>query len=397
MLCRFNPHLRYTFQAVPASPTKLPTITQVQKAFARYPIMEIVIPPTTMDFEFNNSNSRPSSLYMSAPSTPKRFGEFYFSAPTSPSRGVSEFYRDEFPMRNESRAGGTRDEAAAEFAFDFCEELERSSLPADELFDGGKIRPFKPPSRLQIGRKAEAYTTPSSPLLLSPKSPRSQGKKTFLGVFSPRRKKDSDTFAMEVENTRRKTEHERGRERSTDISSSNSGHRVSRSLSPFRVSESPWEEQEKTQQNTKQPSLNSKASFSSTAVLSSSSSSSSSKSSSKKWSLKDFLLFRSASEGRATDKKDPFRKFSPALHKRHEDFKNSSFLSPDTSGSVGRSRRGPVSAHELHYTVNKAVSEDLKKKTFLPYKQGILGRLAFNPAVHALANGFGSFTRHEPR
>ncbi|XP_018846639.1 uncharacterized protein LOC109010310 [Juglans regia] len=350
--------------------------------------MEIVIPPTTMDFDFNNSNSRPSSLYMSAPSTPKRFGEFYFSAPTSPSRGVSEFYRDEFPMQNESRAGGTREEAAGEFAFDFCEELERSSLPADELFDGGKIRPFKPPSRLQIGRKAEAYTTPSSPFLLSPKSPRSQGKKTFLGVFSGRRKKDSDPFAIELENTRRKTEHERGRERSTDISSSNSGRRASRSLSPFRVFESPWEEQEKTQQNTKQPSLNSKASFSSTAA----SSSSSSKSSSKKWSLKDFLLFRSASEGRATDR-DPFLKFSPALHKRHEDFKNSSFRSPDTSGSVGRSRRGPVSAHELHYTVNKAVSEDLKKKTFLPYKQGILGRLAFNPAVHALANGFGSFTR----
>ncbi|KAJ6685925.1 hypothetical protein OIU79_015853 [Salix purpurea] len=53
----------------------------------------------------------------------------------------------------------------------------------------------------------------------------------------------------------------------------------------------------------------------------------------------------------------------------------------------------PVSAHELHYTANKAVSENLKKKTFLPYKQGFFGRLAFNPAAHALGNGFGTSSR----
>lgn len=103
---------------------------------------------------------------------------------------------------------------------------------------------------------------------------------------------------------------------------------------------------------------------------------------SKKWSFKDLFLFRSASDGRALDR-DPLKKYS-ILRKGGEDVRNLSLR--DKSGSK---RKGRVSAHELHYTVNRAVSNDMKKKTFLPYKQGILGRLAFNPTVHALANGFG--------
>ncbi|KAL4649752.1 hypothetical protein ACB092_01G037000 [Castanea dentata] len=366
--------------------------------------MEVVIPASRMDFDFNNS--RPSLPHLTAPSTPRRIGEYYFSAPSSPTR-LSEFYQDlnEFSRMNESyeRKGnvpsmvpfdweekpgtpklpkgssGTKDEDA--FAFDFSEDLEKASLSADELFDGGKIRPLKPPPRLQLGNKVNEYTSQKSPLL-SPRSPRSaisQGRKMVLGAFSPRRKKDTDPFAKAVENTRTQAGQERGRERTPAKSSS-------------KVVDVPWEEEEeaaeeeKTQQSTKQSSLNSKAS------ISAANSSSSSSKSSKKWSLKDFLLFRSASEGRATDK-DPFRKYS-ALYKRHEDTKIASFRSTDNSGSVTSSkRRGPVSAHELHYTTNKAASEDLKKKTFLPYKQGILGRLSFNPAIHALANGFGTLAR----
>ncbi|KAK7830795.1 hypothetical protein CFP56_027931 [Quercus suber] len=284
--------------------------------------MEVVIPASRMDFDFNHS--RPSLPHLSAPSTPRRIGEYYFSAPSSPTR-MSEFYQDlnEFSRMNESyeRKGnapsmvpfdweekpgtpklpkgssGTKDED--DFAFDFSEDLEKASLSADVLFDGGKIRPLKPPPRLQLGNKVYEYTNQKSPLLTprSPRSPISQGRKMVLGAFSPRRKKDTDPFAKAVENTRR-----------------------------------------------------------------------------------------------ATDK-DPFRKYS-ALYKRHEDTKIASFRSTDSSGSVtGAKRRGPVSAHELHYTTNKAASEDLKKKTFLPYKQGILGRLAFNPAIHALANGFGTLAR----
>lgn len=41
-------------------------------------------------------------------------------------------------------------------------------------------------------------------------------------------------------------------------------------------------------------------------------------------------------------------------------------------------RRGvPVSAHELHYTENRALSQELRRKTFLPYRHGVLGCLRF--------------------
>ncbi|KAA8528568.1 hypothetical protein F0562_035923 [Nyssa sinensis] len=291
--------------------------------------MEVMIPVPAMDFDFNSARSSP---YPTAPSTPKRFGEYYFSAPNSPAR-ISEFYQtfDWEEKLNKPRSTRLNTKYDNDFAFDLGEESKRASLSADELFDGGKIRPLKPPP-----------TTRRSPV----RSARSNSKKT---------------------------EHERGRERVPDLSSSSSSHRAARSLSPFRVSEYPWEEEDQQ----KQSSIIPKASN----TLSSSSSSKGCR----KWRLKDLFLFRSASEGRAADK-DPFKTYA-TLFKKHQDIKNGSLRSLEGSNSK---RRGPAaSAHELHYTVNRAVSEDLKKKTFLPYKQGILGRLAFNPAVHALANGFG--------
>ncbi|XP_031273426.1 uncharacterized protein LOC116131912 [Pistacia vera] len=358
--------------------------------------MEVVIPAVPiMDFEFNSVRSSP---YLSAPTSPKRFGDdvFFTSAPTSPSR-ISQFYSefdnlytrndDEYsstiPFDWEEKPGTPKSQSPTrattttdnedDFAFNFSEEKEKESLTAEELFDGGKIRPLKPPPRLQL----DDYSTLKSPLLSprSPRSPISQGKKIIRQVFSPRSRKDVDPFAAAVENTRNQTQNDRGRESRVPDLSKSSSRRATRSLSPFRVSAYPWEEEEKQQQQqqaTKQSSFNSK------------SSSSSSKSSSRKWRLRDFLLFRSASEGRSTDKEPKYR----ALFKKNEDMKNSSFRSTDSSAESvsGSRRRGQVSAHELHYTKNKAASEDLKKRTFLPYKHGILGRLAINP----LANGFRS-------
>ncbi|XVF63987.1 hypothetical protein PTKIN_Ptkin09bG0130900 [Pterospermum kingtungense] len=379
--------------------------------------MEVMMPtsPVMEYFDFNSARSSPRS---STPSTPGRFGECFFSAPTSPTR-MSEFHRefDLFSMENDRQSSkrssslvipfdweeklGTpkspreatlnnEEEKGDDFAFDFSEALERASLSAEELFDGGKIKPLKPPPRLQV----DEFDL-KSPLLSSPRSPRSplsQGKKIIREAFSPRnKKKDLDPFATTIESSRNNTEHARGRERVQNLLSKNSSRRATRSLSPHRVSEHPWEEEEKQQQrktttttttSRQSSTLNSKPSFSSN----------SSKGSSRKWKLRDLLLFRSASEGRATDK-DPFRKYSSGYFKKPEDNKNSSFRSTDSSGSSSAGSRRKVSAHELHYTTNKAVSENMKKKTFLPYKKGILGRLAFNPAVHALANGFGTLTR----
>ncbi|KVH98365.1 hypothetical protein Ccrd_023421 [Cynara cardunculus var. scolymus] len=90
------------------------------------------------------------------------------------------------------------------------------------------------------------------------------------------------------------------------------------------------------------------------------------------FSFDDLFLFRSASDGRAMDR-DPLKKYSTISRKHDQDFRNSA-----EAGSVSK-RRGRVSAHEQHYNLNRAVSNDMKKKTYLPYRHGILGGLAFNP------------------
>ncbi|CAA2972041.1 Hypothetical predicted protein [Olea europaea subsp. europaea] len=305
--------------------------------------MEVMIPANSMDFDFNSPN-------VSSPSTPKRIGEFYCSAPTSPTH-LAQLYRDfdnflfsgggdssEVPFVRETKPSSPKND----FAFDIGEELsETASLSAEELFDGGVIKSFKPPPRLQHPAGAR-----------------------IKGDFSQGHKKEAVPFAIAAAPT--VEEHRRGRERAPAGGLSSSSRRATRSLSPLRVSDQiPWDQEEKKQENTKN--------FSS----------SSSSKSQRKWRLKDFFLFRSASEGRAADKY-PLRKYTAGFRRSFDDAKNSSFK--DSRSNPRRKRK--VSAHELHYTANRAVSEDLKKKTFLPYKQGILGRLSFNPTANELASGF---------
>ncbi|XP_021286540.1 uncharacterized protein LOC110418205 [Herrania umbratica] len=384
--------------------------------------MEVVVPVPAVDFNFDSTCSSP---YMTAPSSPQRFGNFFFSAPTSPTR-ASSFYRDDVshatnsssavPFQWEEKPGTPKrkgfdgrvdredksnnddddGDGCEDFEFNFSGQLERTSLSAEELFDGGKIRPLKPPPGYE-----QFSSTASSPR--SPKSPRST---TF-------RKKDVDPFEAAIEKTRRrevvlkeppqqKQEQEqkniqsqqRGRERTSGSSSSsvsyNYVHKKSRSLSPFRVSDIMFEQEENSSQSEKtiaSTTSNPKSYVSS--ILSALSFSKGSR----KWKLKDFLLFRSASEGRATSK-DPLRKYALLSKKEPEDVKAASFRSTDSLGSVSSSRRrAPVSAHELHYTVNRAVSEEMRRKTFLPYKQGLLGCLGFNPGMHEISRGIGSLTR----
>lgn len=348
--------------------------------------MEVVIPSHSLDFDFNSARSSP---HVSAPSTPRRFGEYYFSAPTSPTH-LSQFYKDfdgyflaagalpsSVPFDWEEKPGTPKSLAVnnnigEDFAFDVSQDWETTSVSAEELFDGGVIKPLKPPPRLQLPQAAEFGETSASPT----RKQRSNSRRIIQGAFSPRQKskKETDPFAVAARKATKTAEPpQRGRERGVAMSKQPS-RRAARSLSPLRY---PWEEEEK-----EPPPQNGKIN-SSNAVCSALSAPSKGQ---KKWSLKDFFLFRSASEGRAADK-DPLKKYTAT-------FRRSSFRVIDSPGSeTGSRRRGPVSAHELHYTMNRAVSEDLKKKTFLPYKQGILGRLAFNPAVHALANGFG-FSRN---
>ncbi|KZV25279.1 hypothetical protein F511_16184 [Dorcoceras hygrometricum] len=345
--------------------------------------MEMMNPPPNLDFKFDSASTSP---YISAASSPQRFGSFFYSAPASPR--VHNAAEDggvvSVPFEWEEKSGIRRskeelitstaassnygdaeqDLEEIDFAFDFSGNLERFSLSADELFDGGKIKPLKPPPRFY-------YESSHKPTLDSPKSP----KKTFRQAFSPRhRRKDSglDPFAAALEETRKQDFEEsytRGRERSNNSSNSTQPrHKATRSLSPLRVSDLLIDSE--SYQETEHQNPSSVSGFSSFWH--------------KKWKIKDLLLFRSASESHATDLKEQMRKYS--LFKKSDpiDVKNSSFRSTDSSnGSVSRRRRSgpPISAHEMHYTVNRAVSQEMKKRTFLPYKQGLLGCLGFQPSL----------------
>ncbi|PPS00253.1 hypothetical protein GOBAR_AA20417 [Gossypium barbadense] len=50
-------------------------------------------------------------------------------------------------------------------------------------------------------------------------------------------------------------------------------------------------------------------------------------------------------------------------------------------------RRIPPSPHELHYTTNRAQAEEMKKRTYLPYRQGLFGCLSFSSKSYGALNG----------
>ncbi|KAJ4876829.1 hypothetical protein Rs2_41847 [Raphanus sativus] len=294
---------------------------------------EAAVAETSTELNFDSTTSSP---YITAPSSPTRFGNnnaFFFSAPTSPSPSTS----------SKKRSVSDFDD---NFEFNFSGQLDKSYFSAaDELFDGGKIRPLGP---------SLPPTTVSSP------------RSSFL--------------EREVSN--------RGRDRSPGSTYERKG---SRSMSPLRVSDIMVDEEEVHESGKMVASntSNQKSSVFLSAILFPGRAY-------KKWKLKDLLLFRSASDGRPVPTKESLKRYDILTKKEAEERKNSSVRSRDSceSSPVSRSRRygAVVSAHELHYTENRAVSEELKRKTFLPYKQGWLGCLGFNPAAHEIAR-VGSLSR----
>ncbi|KAE9600055.1 hypothetical protein Lal_00045849 [Lupinus albus] len=289
--------------------------------------MEVVVqsPNTVDNFDLSSVMISP---YLSAPSSPKRFGEYY-----------AEFYQEFDFISSSSSSSNIPFETPTKimdgdddgFAFYVSDELDKWSLSAEELFDGGKIKPFKPESN-------EVIISSHITTLEVKKSDSRSG-----DFFSPRTEQRG-----------------RGRDKTptSTLTTSNSGRRVSRSHSPYRISQYTWEQQqqphEQPHKKKEKSTLKSTAPFSNTIG--------SSKGSSRRWRLKDFILFRSASEGRESIK-ESFKKENIGVKK----------------GEVGNNsirKKGPISAHEMHYAMKRAESEDLKKRTFLPYKQGILSRLA---------------------
>ncbi|KAJ3693181.1 hypothetical protein LUZ60_008661 [Juncus effusus] len=225
-----------------------------------------------------------------APSSPRasQSSQFYYtSAPTSPSR--------------------------ADFSFNLPLGFNSGSQfsSADELFEGGKLRPF-------------LNSNPPAPLSSSTRF-------THLEKEEERRtgtKKETD-WGPQV----------RGRTVSSLSTTTTVRKIMARSVSPIGRNE------------TESETLSSPAS--------------------KKWRLKDFFLFRSASEGRATSRKDPLRKYT--------------FLSDNNSNKNG-SMRKDSSPQEKHYLKKR---DEMKRKTPLPFHQtSLFGYLKFNPAINSISKRF---------
>ncbi|KAE9586792.1 hypothetical protein Lal_00005027 [Lupinus albus] len=300
--------------------------------------MEVMSSPP-IDFDFNYDAR--ISPYLTAPSTPKRFGEIYISAPTSPSR-ISEFYSefDYFSIITPPTSKADHDS----FTF-FVEESNKSTHSADEIFDGSKIKPLKEDNNL-----LEYSETP----LVSPKHPNV----IIHEDFSPTKKNEchvinnNNPFGNSIN---RESGVTRGRNKTPSIASSKSSRqRLSRSLSPYREHQYTCAEESKQESNNENV-----IKSSSTTPLKSS----------RKWRLRDLLLFRSTSEGSSRGKDSLMKYFKKDKYGKCSCF--SSIENPTMS-----SRKKPISPHELHYARKKAETDNLKKKTFLPYKQGILGRLS---------------------
>lgn len=328
--------------------------------------MEVVVtvpplpPPSSMDFNFDSNCSSP---YITAPSSPQRFANnFFFSAPTSPTRHSSA--SASYVPNTTSIEVDIEDE----FQFDFNTHLQRPSLSAEELFFGGKIRPLKPlsPSTtiknkiLSSSKKEKMVIEDLLPSPSSLLSSHNRDNKRVTSFLIPSVGGKSER----IDDASQQSRSDRLPECDKDISSSQAGKNNGKIVETVSTTYSSF-----------------LSSISFTKGY-------------RKWRIKDFLLFRSASEGRATDK-DPLRKYA-VLSKTtaHEDVRNVSFRSVESSGSGSESRRrGAVSAHELHYKVNRAASVELKKKTLLPYKQGLLGCLGFNHGMHHFTARIGSSGR----
>ncbi|XP_047983939.1 uncharacterized protein LOC125224563 [Salvia hispanica] len=173
-------------------------------------------------------------------------------------------------------------------------------------------------------------------------------------------------------------------------------HRKARSMSPLRTE---WHGfscgDTAGVRESEAKEINESAETTPSCSASSSRSSSSSGRNSKKWIFLKDLLHRSMSEGRANNKEKFWSSisFSPAKEERKK-------ATAEKKGRVETKREAKApavgkpangvwrrpSAHELHYTANRAQAEEMKKKTFLPYRQGLFGCLGFS------SKSYGAFT-----
>ncbi|KAL6622411.1 hypothetical protein ACP70R_032290 [Stipagrostis hirtigluma subsp. patula] len=288
-----------------------------------------------------------STPFVSAPSSPARdappqflpAGCFY-SAPASPARGgagAGEEYGGEYGL-----------DCDFDFSSQFPSPAAAAMSSADELFHNGQIRPMRLSSFLL------------RPQALPPLAGEPVGHPPELPEAPAPAPAPAD---------------ERGRFRSRSV------HRRSRSLSPFRTHWLSPSSSPAPAANTGGPSAAAEAapsaSRSSSSSSTASSASSSSSRNSRRWRFLKDLLHRSKSDG---GKHPPPRPSAAPLPPKRNP-------SPPSARGRGRTKS---SAHARLYEARRAETEEMRRRTFLPYRQGLLlGCLGLSSrgygAMHGLA------------
>ncbi|CAL5071730.1 unnamed protein product [Urochloa decumbens] len=286
---------------------------------------------------------------------------FFSSAPTSPSRAS-------YAAGDTSPGGGIGDEATFDFTLGFSGQLQEASpilAAADELFEGGRIRPLN---------------TPHPSILLPDDTSSYYSSSAAGGHRSPRRAGGSDRQAEAAATEIRGRSGRPSAPASTAASSRS--RRATRSLSPFRGGGGGGVDDDEFPSSPPSPRTSMMRGCGS---------------GSKKWRLKDLFLFRSASEGRATGK-DPLFKYtmlsSSTSFSSHQKLKSGG---GDGSASMRKGRGSAASASDMPYAVNRAAGaggEDTRRRTTttpLPFhRNSLFGYLRSNPAIHSISRKLGS-------
>ncbi|KAL7257652.1 hypothetical protein ACSBR1_003877 [Camellia fascicularis] len=298
---------------------------------------------TTIFNQHTNSDidSTFSTPFVSATSSPASGGGFFYSVPASPMHFVL--------CSSSPVSEGTM---SASFEFEFSARFgtvgsasKESMSSADELFLNGQIRPMKLSTPLLDLHETE-------------------------GDFENEMNEEADERFPRV----------KWRDRSLRRS------RRTRSMSPLRTPSFQWhenddEEEQKQKAENKQCKQNEAATTEARP--------SSVRRSSKGWVFLKEFLYRSKSEGRNNGHSKFWSSisFSPIKDRKASESVAFSATAAAKARGAGK-RRVPASAHELHYTEKKAEAEEMRKKTYLPYRQGLFGCLGFSSRSYGAMNGF---------
>ncbi|KAD6795525.1 hypothetical protein R6Q59_020578 [Mikania micrantha] len=327
-------------------------------------------PPTFSD----DIDTTASTPYVSAPSSPgdrpvhSYGGGFFYSAPASPV--------------HHSVASTTLEHAGGSFEFELSGEPTPSDsmISADELFLNGQIRPMKLLFHLQRPQDLAPLTN----IAINDHGEDDGDEDRKFGRGRAFQARDRRRKARSMSPLRRNTafqwleEFKDGRE-STEIDE------IKEKL------EEEEEEEDKHDHEFETPSSGATSRSSSVGR------------SSRRWVFLKELLYRSKSEGRNRNNSNRNHKFwstlsfSPSSGKKPlespaEEGGGGKTTAKKAVNGVGVNRKRRVgrspSAHEVHYTWNRAQTEEMKKKTYLPYRQGLLGCLGFSSKSYGAVNGF---------